>query len=96
MSPPFPLEADYSKRIYSVAVNSITSRPLKAIVVDASNNTVETGEFQDVLSYQIETLDENAVADPSYDDTWLNTGGHLVMWGRQQPFPGRMQRKYFR
>ena len=94
MSPPaaVPAAAD---RVYSVAVNSITSRPLKAVVKDASNNDITTGDFFDVLQYEVETLDVNAVGDPNYVDTWINSGGHLVMWGRQAPIPGRLQRKFF-
>ena len=95
MSPPASVPAAAS-RVYSIAVNAITSRPIKALVKDASNNDVTTGDFFDVLQYQVETLDVNAVGNPSYTDTWLDTGGHLVMWGQQAPVPGRLQRKFFK
>lgn len=96
LSPPPSVPLDPKERVYSVAINSMTSRPLKAYVKDASNNVPTTDDFYNVLQFQVQTLDVNAVSNPAYVDTWLNSGGYLTMWGRQAPVPGRIQRKYFK
>ena len=95
MSPPSSIPAA-KDCIYSVAVNSVTSRPLKAVVKDFLNNLLTSGDFLDVLKFEIESKDENALVDPNFDDSWLNSGGHLAFWGAKEPFPGRMQRQYFK
>ena len=95
MMPPASPPADPVDRVYSVAINAVTSRPLKANVYNSSNHHITDGDFLNVLQYQIETLDVNAVSNPSYVDTWLNGGGYLAMWGRKAPVPGRLQRKFF-
>ena len=96
-SPPASIAAT-TDRIFSIAVNSITSRPLKAVVKNAMDNDVmvTSGDFLDILQYEIESLDENAISDQNYNDIWLSSGGHLAMWGVKAPFPGCLQQQYFK
>ena len=95
MKPPLTPPVAPEDRVYSVAVNAPTSRPIKANVYNSTNHHITDGDFSNVLLYQIETLDVNAVSNPAYVDAWVNSGGYLSMWGRKAPVPGRLQRKFF-
>ncbi|KAK3592578.1 hypothetical protein CHS0354_018845 [Potamilus streckersoni] len=86
-SPAAVTPSDPEKK-YSVALNMITSFPIKVQIMEdgAEANSSELHS----LYYNVSTVDILTAHSPGIPDEWEESGGILCQWGQQGSFPQRI------